>query len=384
MQKAVQFGAGNIGRGFIGQLYAESGFETVYIDVDADLVSGLNDRRSYPLRLVGSRGDETDIVVGPVRAVDGRDVAAVASELATATIAGTSVGVKALPYIAPAVAAGIEARAADGSEPLNILLCENQWHAATVLRDLLAPLLSPKAASYAAGSIGLVETVIGRMVPAPTAESRKIDPLLVIAEPYKQLPISAAQIVGDMPTIVGVEASARFDAFEARKLFIHNAGHAAIAYLGYPRYEYIWQAVAAPDVRRVCEAALGESIQALVAEYEFSESDLRAFASDLLARFTNKALGDPVARVAADPLRKLRPSDRLVGAATLCAKHGIEPHALATVIAAALRYDNAADPSARDMSAQIEAAGIDRFLSEYCGINRGTALQHTIIEDMSK
>ncbi|HEY3332834.1 MAG TPA: hypothetical protein VGK19_22565 [Capsulimonadaceae bacterium] len=384
MLKAVQFGAGNIGRGFIGQLYAESGFETVYIDVDAVLIATINSRGSYPLRLVGSRGDTTDLTIGPVRAVDGRDIDAVAAEIATADVAGTSVGVKALPYIAKAFAAGINARAVAGALPLNVLLCENQWHAAAMVRDILTPNLTPTASAYAATKLGLVETVIGRMVPAPSAETLAIDPLLVVAEPYKHLPIAASMIVGDLPSIVGVEPAARFDAFEARKLFLHNAAHASLAYLAYPRHQYIWEAALDPAIRSVCIEALAESREALVAEYAFVDADLKAFADDLVERFENKALGDTVARVAADPMRKLRPSDRLVGAANLCVKHGIKPDALAVVIATALKYDNASDPAAVELQATLQRDGVDEFLKSYCLIEPNTILHSLIIEEMSK
>ena len=52
MKKAVQFGAGNIGRGFLGQLFFESGYETTFVDVVEPLVAGLNERHSYPLRIL--------------------------------------------------------------------------------------------------------------------------------------------------------------------------------------------------------------------------------------------------------------------------------------------------------------------------------------------
>ena len=93
-----------------------------------------------------------------------------------------------------------------------------------------------------------------------------------------------------------------------------------------------------------------------------------------MRRFANKALGDTVARVAADPLRKLRPQDRLVGAATLCVRHGIRPTALAKVIAAALRYDNASDPSAVELQAHRRAEGDSRVLESVCGILPGSEL----------
>jgi 2-oxoisovalerate dehydrogenase E1 component len=59
-------------------------------------------------------------------------------------------------------------------------------------------------------------------------------------------------------------------------------------------------------------------------------------------RFANRALADPVSRLARDPLRKLAPGDRLVGAARLVERHGIRPEGLSWGIAAALAYENCA------------------------------------------
>jgi len=61
------------------------------------------------------------------RAVDGRDIAAVARELEDVELAARAVGVNALRAIAPALSSGIERRAAQGvTVPLNIIICENR------------------------------------------------------------------------------------------------------------------------------------------------------------------------------------------------------------------------------------------------------------------
>jgi mannitol-1-phosphate 5-dehydrogenase len=370
--RALVIGGGNIGRGFLGQLLSEGGYEIVFADVNPDLVDALNARGSYPLRLVDSAGTVRDLTIGPVRAINAGDVDAVAAEFARADVAATAVGANALPKIAPLLGAGIARRAKLGAGPIDVLLCENQWHAAALLRDAITPLLDGETNAYFAERVGLVETVIGRMVPRPSPETLAEDPLLIVAEPYHELPCARDGFKGVFPAIPSLTAVANFDAYEARKLYIHNGGHAALAYLGYPRHEYIWECVADDYVRGIAEAALAEAGAVLVAKYGFDAAAIRAFTNDLMRRFANKLLGDTVARVAADPLRKLRPDDRLIASTRLCLECGTEPTALARVIAAALRYDNPADPSAVEMQQRLREEGIASFLEEHCGLRIGS------------
>ena len=44
--KAVMYGAGNIGRGFIAKRFFLTGYETVFIDVNESLVEGLKKEKS--------------------------------------------------------------------------------------------------------------------------------------------------------------------------------------------------------------------------------------------------------------------------------------------------------------------------------------------------
>ena len=380
--QAVQFGAGKIGRGFLGQLLFESGYDVTFVDIQSDLVALLDRRREYPLRLVSAQATQT-LTIRRCRALDAHfEAERVAQALAEADVVGTSVGVAHLPAVAQALAAGIAARAAAGGGALNILICENQWHAAPLMRDLIRPHLPREAGEYFDTQVGLIETVIGRMVPAPSAEALAEDPLLVVAEPYKELPVARAMLRGPVPPIISLIAADNFDAYEARKLYLSNAGHAALAYLGWRRgHEYLWQCADDGEITAVCAAALAESSQALCAEYRFSPHDLNAFCDDLMRRFANKALGDTVARVAADPIRKLRPTDRLVGAAALCLKHGVVPMALAKVIAAALAYDNPADPSAVILQEQRTQGRDADVLEAVGGIPSGSVLCELVLSD---
>ncbi len=116
---AVHFGAGNIGRGFIGQLLQKAGYEIAFVDVNAALVDELNERKMYRVQLATTGKPES--VVEGVRAINGQDVAAVAEAIANADLVTTAVGPNILPHIAGAIAAGITRRLSVHAKPLNVI-----------------------------------------------------------------------------------------------------------------------------------------------------------------------------------------------------------------------------------------------------------------------
>ncbi len=248
----VQFGAGAIGRGFLGDIWTRGGREVLFFDVDLSLITQLNTRGSYPLRITGEDGENgevfSDRLVSPVRAVMVTDTAQVAEGIAGCEFACTAVGVNAFPRLALTLAAGILHRfhqASPESSPLNIICCENQKEAGAILRDAVADCLTEDAGlrEYFQQKVAFVDASVGRMVPPPTPELLAEDPLLILAEPYAQLPIDANAWIGPVPPIPGLLARENFAGYVARKLFTHNGGHALLAYRGYQRgYAFIWQA----------------------------------------------------------------------------------------------------------------------------------------------
>lgn len=364
--KAVHFGAGNIGRGFLGQLYFESGYEVVFVDVDEQVLAELNEKGRYPVRIVDA--PERTVWVEGVRAVSALDRDAVAREIAEADICGTSVGARVLPRLGANLAAGLEQR---GAKPLNVLICENVNHGARILREATLEALDPALQASALENTGFIETSIGRMVPVMTAEQREENPLLVCVEAFAELPVDGEALVGEVPPIVGLQPKSNFQAYVERKLFVHNCGHAVAAYLGHLcGYAAMWQAMEDPLVESTVARAHAETCRALHLKHGLDEAELLEHAADLRKRFGSRALGDQVARVGGDPMRKLSPDDRLIGALRLCEGQSVEPDAVAEGVAAALLFDVPGDPSA----AQLKQRGPEAILIEHSGLEPGSAL----------
>lgn len=369
MKKAIVFGAGNIGRGFIGQLLSESGYFVTFVDVDNVILESLNLRGHYHLKTVFN--DEAhDHVVGPVAAIHANDSAAVAEAFAEADIGATAVGANVLPRLVDNMIAGLAARKGRTVGPLNMILCENLKGAAAAMTGWVAERLPEHLAGYAATHLGFVDTVIGRMVPLPTPEMREEDPTLVKVEPYKELPVDRTQFRGEIPAVSAMMSEDRFARFTARKLYIHNAGHALLAYAGYRRgHEMGWAALQDPELYRFVRSGMEESRDGIVETLGADRGWLDAHIEDLLRRFQNRALGDTIFRLGRDPVRKLGAKDRLVGAARCAENSGVTPHALATGIALAFRFDPVDDPVAVELQAQLREHGFERTLQAVCGID---------------
>jgi mannitol-1-phosphate 5-dehydrogenase len=369
LKQAVIFGAGNIGRGFIGQLFSESGYAVTFVDVVQTLIEALNTRRAYTIHLVDN--DRTEkIVVGTVSAIHAGDVDAVVHAIAGAEVMATAVGARALPLIAPNIAAGVRRRMQTGiEEPFNCIVCENLKGAAGILREQVCEHLAPGARAYLNRHLGFVDTVIGRMVPPLTPEMSAQDPSAIRVEPYKELPVDRSGFVGPIPPIEAMEVCDHFFPYTARKLYVHNCGHTVLAYLGYLKgYTYGYEALADPGISSTLDDAWRESIAGQVRAYGVEDAWLQAHAQDLRARFANRALGDTVYRLGRDPIRKLDPDDRLVAPARLAEAAGVTPRALSSVIAAALCFDPPQDAVAVALQQQLSQEGVAAVLDRVCQI----------------
>jgi len=374
-KKLILFGAGKIGRSFIGQLFSRSGYEVVFIDIDEDIISALNQKKKYKVVIKSDRGDEI-LWVKNVRGIHGSNIDEIANEIASTDIMAISVGQNAIPLIVSTISKGIELRHEKIPDfPLDIILAENLRDASNVVAKELKKNLSKSIDidQY----VGLIETSIGKMVPIMPKEKTDKIPLLVYAEPYNSLILDKKAFKNPIPEVRGLAPKNNMSAWVDRKSFIHNLGHTAAVYYGYIKYsdlKYLSEIMNKRDVFDTARSAMLQAADILMEHYpgEFSKDDLIDHIDDLLYRFSNKALGDTVFRVGQDLYRKLGPNDRLAGALKLALKYRMPHDRILFIIACSIGFkatDEQGTRSESDNKFSVEAErGISHILESVCKI----------------
>ncbi|MDC7226743.1 MAG: mannitol-1-phosphate 5-dehydrogenase [Spirochaetales bacterium] len=336
-KKAVIFGAGNIGRSFIGNIFASNGWRVIFVDANSELVDRLNNRGSYTILIKrNNRGDET-VTVSGISALHSSQSGEIIEELCSCSLCATSVGQNALRFVVPQIAEAVKTRAASGQPPLDVIIAENIRNGADFFRGIFIE------KGLDGSEAGLVETSIGKMVPTMLREDLAVDPLILHAEEYNTLILDAEGFKNPVPDLPEIKAVKNIAAWVDRKLFIHNLGHAAAAYFGYrkfPERHLIAEIITDNEINTLVRGAMNEAAASLLSEYpeDFTAQTLQEHIEDLLYRFGNLALGDTIFRVGRDLSRKLNRNDRILGAAGLCLKHGLPCNKIMEVFNAALDF----------------------------------------------
>lgn len=308
----VQWGGGNIGRSFIAQVFSRAGYRVVIIDINQALVDALNVHGSYTIETVFDQ-DMQQMRIDDVSAIHASDQAAINQAVTDADLLGVSVGRGAWPHIAPSLAKAIVQRHEHKpDDALDIILAENIHGCRQFVSALLLPHLVGEVDLDA--YIGLAQTSIGKMVPIQDPSNF----LVLKSEPYNELIVDREAFHHPLPLFSDIHPVHPIEAYVDRKLFIHNMGHSATAYLGYalhPERATIAEVLEDERIRREVLAAMNQSRDILLSLHPsvFTKEGLDAHILDLLNRFSNRALGDTVHRVGRDLKRKLRYDDRLLG-----------------------------------------------------------------------
>ena len=362
MKKAVHFGAGNIGRGFIGLLLSQAGYHVSFVDVAAPLVNDINALGKYNVQIFG----ETEkTLVENVSAINSNEnLDALLDAIVEADIVTTAIGPNILKFIAPNIAKGLTKRVAVNKTPLNIIACENMVGGSTVLKNFVYENLSDDVKPEVQKLIGFPDAAVDRIVPL----QKNYEKLLVKVEPYAEWDVDSNGVVGELPAIKGMTLVDNLGAYIERKLFTVNTGHASIAYLAYQKgLPDISSAMRDEDIVAAARAVWAETSALLIDKYGFDPFVHQKYVMTTEKRFKNPEISDEVTRVARGPKRKLSAGDRLVSPAMQLIERGKTPVALAKVIAAALKFDYAEDKEAVEVQDFIKANGIDAAITHFTG-----------------
>lgn len=375
--QALHFGAGNIGRGFIGKLLADAGIQLTFADVNQVVLDALNARHEYPVHVVGEQS-QVELVKG-VNAVNSAsdDIIPLIAEVDLIT---TAVGPQILERIAGGIARGLVKRSDSGNRrPLNIIACENMVRGTSQLKGHVMKTLPEQYHAWAEANVGFVDSAVDRIV--PPAEAGTTDPLEVTVETFSEWIVDKTQFKGDLPVIAGMELTDNLMAFVERKLFTLNTGHAITAYLGQlAGHKTIREAILDQHVRNVVKGAMEESGAVLIKRYGFAADQHAAYIEKILGRFENPYLKDDVERVGRQPLRKLSPGDRLIKPTLGTLEYGLPHTNLVTGIAAALHYRSEQDPQALELVDLLSQLGVQAALAQISGLEEDSEVVASVVK----
>ncbi|WP_458116217.1 mannitol-1-phosphate 5-dehydrogenase [Arthrobacter sp. D2-10] len=372
--KAVHFGAGNIGRGFVGLLLHQAGYEVVFADVADALINDLAGADSYRVHEVGDQPAVHS--VDNFRAVNSNtEESRLIEEISTADIVTTAVGPHILKFVAPVIARGLAARAA-ASAPLQVMACENAINATDILREAIEGSWDSGTGQLADRAV-FANTAVDRIVPNQEA-GQGLD---VTVETFYEWVIDRTPFGDSAPVIPGALFVDKLGPYIERKLFTVNTGHATTAYFGYQAgLEKISDAMADPQVAADVRAVLDETKQLLVAKHGFDAGEQEAYVQKILGRFTNPHLPDTVNRVGRAPLRKLSRHERFIGPAAELAERGTTPEALLRAISSALRFDDPADAEAVELQQMLKSSEATEATERITGLTS----EHPLFSDVRK
>lgn len=374
---AVHFGAGNIGRGFIGNLLYHSGYETCFVDVNSEIVNLLNENNEY--RVVLAEPTQEEVTIKNVRAINSAsNPEQVIAAIAEADLVTTAIGPNILPRIAGLIADGLRHRVEQTDKPLNIIACENMIGGSSLLKAKIFEKLTADEQSQFEGRFGFPDSAVDRIVPNQV----NVDKLMVKVEPFYEWVVEEPKIIGEKPPVKGITYVQELVPYIERKLFTVNTGHALVAYFGYYfGMDTINRAMENKQILELVEGALKESGAFLVEKYGFNEEEHNKYIQKIIGRFSNSYIVDEVTRVARSPIRKLGPNDRLVSPARQYQEIvGKNPEYLLKGIAAALMYDFQGDEEAVQVQAAINEQGLETTIEKLTQLDGTSSLIKGIIE----
>ena len=368
MKKAVHFGAGNIGRGFIGEILSKNGFEIYFVDTNKAIIDELNTRHSYEIGIASS-SPEKIFVSGLFGINNGENPEDVIEAIAQAVIVTTAIGPNILPYIAELVAKGIQKRKEENKQvQIDIIACENMIGGSEFLEKKVAEYLSDSDKVYLANYIGFPNAAVDRIVPGQKHE----DLLYVEVEPFCEWVIDEIQIKNKSFKLEGVHYANNLEPFIERKLFSVNSGHATVAYSSaYKGYKTILEGLQHKEILSALKGVQKETRALLLAKWPqyFTEEDLMSYHQMIISRFANPKIIDEVTRVARTPIRKLGYDERFIRPIRELNERGLSYQNHLDIVGKIFAYQDENDSQSVQLQEKLSTMDLQRLIEEVTGLS---------------
>ncbi len=381
MKRAIVIGAGRIGRGFITKMLLDNHIDVVFFEANRSLYEKMKEVNQYTIHVLGY--PEMDTNYNNFKTYFIEDIENMAKEIEISDYIFTAVGGKNMVSLGKTIAQAIQLVDMNQMEFKNIVTCENWIHPAQDLKESLLQELEMDKKRLFSKKFGVSEAVVmttGTGNPNPEEEENELDTWI---QNQLYLPIDRQKIKGEIPNLTCLEFIDDFGDLLTQKLYTNNTSVGAVAFLGRLKgFRYVAEAANDPQIEKILDQIYDEINEALIKGMGINPQSQYRFSKRAKEKYQDRLIVDELTRIAKDPIRKLAPTDRLIGPAKLALSVGLEPKAIALAIAAALYYEDDQDESAVKLKKLREEQGIEFILETVCQLEESDPLYSLVLKSV--
>ncbi|AHI54259.1 mannitol-1-phosphate 5-dehydrogenase [Spiroplasma sabaudiense Ar-1343] len=332
--KAIHFGAGNIGRGFIAPiLFQDKAIEKLlFIDVNQEIVDQINLQKKYEVIEMGTKIN--NIEIKNISAITTKEIlnSDIENNFEDYSILTISIGQNNLKYIIPQILKIIKSR----KNPLVIMCCENGYKVSSYFKTLISQQTENLK------NIFFVDCVVDRIV--PNSVQKGLD---VSVEKYFSWVANVEQWPDTIKKLSSVAYSNNIDGEINKKICLLNGAHASIGWYRWQvdkfKVPFLKEALENNETLKFIENYLQEVGKIISFKYNFEIKEVKKYCEKVLKRFSNPYLVDNLERICRNPIQKIQLKERILGPLTFAIENNLAHNFLKKTFENALLYLNPKD-----------------------------------------
>lgn len=384
-KKVLIIGAGNSGRGMLGELFYQDGWEITFCDNDASLVQGLRAQGSYHVKKTSLACQTSEItLVKDFSILDTvKEEEKYIYGLAHTELIATALKPDAFGDVIDHLAEAVKIRCRENNPQIaRILLGANYVGLLECYQNGIITRLDDREREYFYTHIALVMTIVNRKNLHPIKAEDRLDPYAITGDDKPVLRVEDLEPVRSLDPIPAFFRLERnLSAAMAVKIWSGNVVQCSMAFVAlWKGLEASDQAAYDEDAARIAYHAALEAYHGVFQEYHVEEPDMEGRARKAVEIFRNDRFSDDLCRIAREPMRKMGRNERFVGPALLCLKYGRMPYFIAKALAYGLVIRIGDDPDCGKIAALIAEKGIRQAVCAICQLDDTQKPDHTLVE----
>lgn len=362
-------GSGRSGRGMLGEMFYNAGYQITFADRDAKLVEGLRQAGQYAVEMTNLKsGHRKECTVSGFHVLNTeQDRTAYLDLLASIPWISTALMPEAFDQVIQDLAEAARLRQVKGIQTEQFITLGANFvglkeYCTAKLKDQLSP---EEWLAYNTHS-HLVMSIVNRKNLLPEKKDPQ-DPYRVVGDDKPVLRVEISPELESMPTRPPFfQLESGLDQAMAIKIWSGNLVQCSMAFVALQGgLTGTYEASFHPVASRYAFFAAREGYQAVAAEYGLPP---RSPEEELypVTLFRSKDFNDSLLRLVRDPIRKLGRNERFIGPALCCVRHQIVPYYITRCCAYAFLYNNSQESQSMELQRYLKKWGIEQTVQDIC------------------